>query len=72
MPLRTDALMSLIEKLEFISYAPHGFKDPLVGNTLKLFTKTLYMNVNSSRVSEIIKAPDLIEKLIASKDMIIV
>lgn len=33
---------------ELITYAPDGLELPFFGNALKLFAKTLYVNVNGS------------------------
>ena len=54
--------------LEFVADAPYGFQSPLVRNALKLFAQTLYMNVNGSRISVVVEAPDLVEKLVSRKD----
>ena len=41
-------LSRLINRAEFIAYAPHGLKLPFIRNALKLFAKTLNVNVNRS------------------------
>ena len=62
----------LLKKLEFISYAPNGFEDPFVGHALKLFAQTLDVNVNGAAVAEVIKAPNLVKKLIAREYAVVV
>ena len=49
----------LAQKLKFISYAPDCLEYPFVGYALKLFAKTLYVNVNCTRVAEIIESQTL-------------
>ena len=60
------------QKLEFVANAPNGLESPLVGNTLKLLTKALYVNVNCSGVTEIVEAPDLVKKLISGEHTVVV
>ena len=62
----------LLEDLEFITYSPNRFEDPLVRNSLQLFAETFYVYIDRSGVPEVIKAPNLIEKLIAGKYSVIV
>jgi hypothetical protein len=55
------------QQLEFVAYAPNGFEQPSVGDALQLLTQTLDVNVHRTRVSEVIKSPHLVQKLIARK-----
>ena len=61
------ASYELDERFKFISNTPYCFKQPFVGYTLKLLTKPFYVYVNGTGVAKIIKAPDLVEKLISCK-----
>ena len=62
----------LAEELELIANAPNGFENPLITYTLKLFSESLDVNVNSSRVAEVIKAPYLIKKLISCEHAVVI
>ena len=60
----------LICDIELVSYAPNGLKRPLVRNSFELLAQSFYVNVNRSRVSEIIKSPYFVEQLIACENTI--
>jgi len=60
------------EEFEFISDAPNGFEDPLVADALKFFSESLDVDVNSSGVTEVIEAPDLVEELISCENSVII
>ena len=62
----------LLEQFKLISYAPYRLERPFVGYALKLFSESLYVNVNGSRISEIVKSPYLVEKLIAREYSVVV
>ena len=55
----------LLLYLELISYTPYRFKLPVCLCFFQLFTKTLNMHIHSSRIAEIVKAPDLFQKLLS-------
>ena len=57
--------MRCFSDFKLVSYAPYSFKCPLVRNALKLLTQTLNVNVDSSRIAVIFKAPYLIKELIS-------
>ncbi len=38
----------LLKQLKLIAYAPYSLECPLIGLAFKLFTESLYMNVNCS------------------------
>ena len=62
----------LLEKLELVAYAPNCFDLPLFGDVCKLFAESLDMYVNSSRVAEVVKAPNLVKKLVAGEHSVVV
>ena len=62
----------ILVKIELISNAPNGLDDPFVRYACKLFAQALDMYVNGTRVTEIVKSPDLVKKLIACKYSVIV
>ena len=65
-------VFSVMQKLELVANAPYRAEDPLVRNALKLFAESLYVNVNRSRVAEVIKSPYLVKKLIAGENAVAV
>ena len=48
--LRSPKIDISVKYFELVADSPNGFKYPLVRDTLELFTQTLYVNVNGSRV----------------------
>ena len=45
---------------KFIAYSPDGSKLPFIGNTVNFFSDSLDVNVNSTAVAVVFKAPHLI------------
>ena len=66
------SFLYLFKNFKFISNAPNGFEHPFVARTLKLFAKTLDVNVNRSGVAEIVEAPNLVEKLVSCEYAVVV
>ena len=58
----------LFGNLELVSDSPDGLQIPLVRHTFQFFSQALDVNVDRARISEIVKAPDLVQKLVAGKD----
>ena len=65
-------IAELCKCLELVANAPNRLKDPLVRNALKLLAKSLNVHVNGSRVSEVVKAPYLVKKLVTGEDPVAV
>ena len=63
--LPAERLFSLLHDLELIPDAPDRLEAPLVRHALELFAQALDMHVDGAAVAEIVKAPDLVEQLIA-------
>ena len=59
--------MYLFSHFELVAYAPDGLQAPLVRHTLQFLTKTFDVDVNRTGITEIIKTPDLIQKLVSCK-----
>ena len=57
---------------KLVTNAPNGLERPLVRNTFKLLTKSFYVHVNGTRVTKVIKAPNLIKKLISCENSVAV
>ena len=57
---------------EFISYAPDGLQHPFIAHAFQFIAQTLDMNVNRSGISGIIESPDLVQKLISRKNVIVI
>lgn len=55
----------LLYYFKLVAYAPNSLETPLIGYTFELFSETLHVNVNSTGVSEVVKAPYLIKKRIS-------
>ena len=62
----------IFKNLELISDAPDGLERPFVTRALQLFAKTLDVNVDGAAVSEIVEAPDLVKKLIAGENAVVI
>ena len=60
------------QELKLIADSPNGFQHPFVAHALKLFAKSLHMDVDRSRISEIVEAPYLVEQLVTGKYPVIV
>ena len=58
--------------LELITNAPDCFKAPGGGSVFELFAQTLDVNVDRSAVAEIVEAPDLVKKLVARENAVVV
>ena len=56
--------------LELVADAPDRFQVPLIRNALELLAQALDVHVDRARIAEVVKAPDLVEQLIARIDAV--
>ena len=56
--------------LDLIADAPDGLEAPLLGGTLQLFTQALDMDINRTGIAVILKAPHLVQQLVAGVDTV--
>ena len=69
---KTLCQVDLSIHLELISDAPDCFERPFVADALQLFAQALDVNVDRSRVAEVIKSPDLIKQLVARENPVVI
>ena len=62
----------LVQKLKLVAYAPNGLQRPLVGDTLQLLAEALDVNVHGAGVTQVVKAPDLIEQGVTGEHAVVV
>ena len=66
---RPECLASVVQ-FKLVANTPNGFDLPLLGHTLQFFTQALDVHVYSTGITEIIKAPHIVQQLGTGKNTV--
>ena len=65
-----SAAFGSFRQFKLVPDAPDGLKAPLVRHALQLLAQALDVHIHGSRVAEVVKTPNLVQKLIAGEDAV--